>query len=154
MTEDKRDRIKIAHRDDWRSEPMPEKHETFVLSRSFNDNEMNALRFGNIPQAMEDKWFWYMEGSTLWAHRSWTGHCIYQIEFKEDNNHVVTVNRDPEQYKCTSIEEDIESLNELLDWWTSTPYDHYNEWLAETYDRLEKTNKTPHSSDSASSNAD
>ena len=90
---------------------------------------------------MEDKWFWYMEGSTLWAHRSWTGHCIYQIDFKEDDHHVVTVNRDPEQYKCTRIEEDIESLNKLLDWWTQIPYDHYHEWLSETYDTLKKSGK-------------
>ena len=52
--------------------------------------------------------------------------------------HVVTVNRDPEQYKCTSIEEDARSLNKLLDWWSEPPYDHYNEWLLETYDALKK----------------
>ena len=141
MTEENKNRTSAARREDWKTEAMPEQHETFVLSRSFSDEEMTALRHGNIPQAMEDKWFWYMEGSTLWAHRSWTGHCIYRIDFKEDNNHIVTVNRDPEQYKCTSIDEDIESLNKLLDWWTRTPYDHYNEWLAETYDALEKSGK-------------
>ena len=120
---------------------MPERHESFVLNRSFSDVEMDVLRCGNIPQEMEDKWFWYMEGSTLWAHRSWTGNCIYKIDFKEDNNHVVTVNRDPEQYTCTSIEEDIELLNKLLNWWTRPPYDHYNEWLSETYDALKKSGK-------------
>lgn len=131
----------IAHRDDWKTEPMPKKCESFVLNRSFSDEEMEILRHGNIPQAMEDKWFWYMEGSTLWAHRSWTGYCIYQIEFKEDGNHVVTVNRNSDQYRCTSIEEDTISLNNLLDWWTQSPYDHYNEWLSETYDALKKAGK-------------
>ena len=106
-----------------------------------SEEEMDVLRCGNIPQAMEDKWFWYMEGSTLWAHRSWTGYCIYRIDFKEDNNHLVTVNRDPEQYGCTDIEEDIESLNNLLDWWARTPYDYYSEWLSETHDALEKAGK-------------
>ena len=53
----------------------------------------------------------------------------------------MTVNRDTEQYRCTSIEEDTESLNKLLDWWTETPYDHYNEWLSETYDTLKKAGK-------------
>ena len=100
-----------------------------------------CTRYGNIPQEMEDKWFWYMEGSTLWAHRSWTGFCIYQIDFKEDNNHAVTVNRDLEQYTCASIEEDIEKLNKLLDWWTDPPYDYYNEWLSETYDALKASEK-------------
>ena len=141
MTEDNTNKTRAARRSDWKTEPMPEQHETFVLNRAFSDEEMDALRAGNIPRSMEDKWFWYMEGPTLWAHRSWTGHCIYRIDFKEDNNHVVTVNRDPEQYKCISIEEDVESLNKLLDWWAETPYDHYNEWLSETYDMLKKAGK-------------
>ncbi len=135
-------KTKVAHRGDWKTVPMPELHDTFVLNRSFSDEEMNALRRGNIPQAMEDKWFWYMEESTLWAHRSWTGYCIYRIDFKENNEHLVTVNRDPEQYDCASAEEDIRSLNKLLDWWAQTPYDHYHEWLSETYDALEKAGKT------------
>ena len=140
MTEENKNRS-VARRDDWKTEPMPQRHETFVLERPFSEEEMNALRCGNVPKAMEDKWFWYMEGSTLWAHRSWTGACIYRIDFKEDNRHLVTVNRDPEQYRCTSVEEDTESLNSLLDWWTENPYDHYNEWLSETYDTLKKTGK-------------
>ena len=121
---------------------MPRQHEAFVLERSVSDQEMDVLRRGNIPQAMEDKWFWYMEGDTLFAHRSWTGYCIYQIDFKKDNRHIVTVNRDPEQYGCTRIEEDVKSLNKLLDWWTQAPYDHYHEWLSETCDSLEKAGQS------------
>ena len=138
MAEDRNDKTRVARRDDWKTEPMPEQHETFVLNRTISDEQMNVLRRGNIPQAMEDKWFWFMEGSTLWAHRSWTGHCIFRVDFKEDGHHTVVVNRDPKQYKCTSIEEDMESLNRLLDWWTQTPYDHYCEWLSETYEMLKR----------------
>ena len=139
MTEE--NKTSIARRGDWKTRDMPERNETFVLHRPFSAEEMAALRRGNIPRAMEDKWFWYMEGSTLWAHRSWTGFCIYRIDFQEDGRHVVTVNRDPEQYGCASIEEDAATLNKLLDWWTRTPYDHYHAWLSETYDALEKSGK-------------
>ncbi|MBQ4374633.1 MAG: hypothetical protein II783_02500, partial [Erysipelotrichales bacterium] len=107
-------RTRIACRGDWKTEPMPKQHATFMLNRVFSEEEMEALRHGNVPQAMEDKWFWYMEGSTLWAHRSWTGHCIYRIDFREDGHHIVTVNRDPEQYRTFGVEQDIESLNKLL----------------------------------------
>ena len=131
----------VARREDWKTKPMPEKTESFVLDRSFGEDEMDALRRGNIPRSMEDKWFWYMEGRTLFAHRSWTGCCIYRIDFGEDGRHTVTVNRDPEQYGCAGIEEDKASLNELLDWWTREPYDHYGEWLSETYDSLKKAGK-------------
>lgn len=128
----------VARRGDWKTASMPFENETFVLKRSFSEEEMDALRHGNVPQSMEDKWFWFMEGSTLWAHRSWTGHCIFRIDFKEDNNHVVTVNRNPEQYRSFGVEEDRKSLNKLLDWWTETPYDHYDQWLSETHDALRR----------------
>ena len=134
MTEDHKNRTRVARRGDWKTRPMPDRHETFTLNRSFSDEELAALRRGNIPRAMEDKWFWFMEGSTLWVHRSWTGHCIFRIDFKDDNDHVVTVNRDPEQYNCTSIEKAIESLNGLLDRWTKPSYDYYGEWILELCD--------------------
>ncbi len=138
MAQDRRNRTGDARRGDWKTLPMPGKHETFVLERSFSGKEMEALRRGNVPQAMEDKWFWFMEGPTLWAHRSWTGYCIYRIDFREDGRHDVTVNRDPEQYGCTSTDEDKESLNRLLDRWVRTPYDHYNAWLSEIGGTLDK----------------
>ena len=132
---------KVACRKDWKTKPMPKRRETFILKRALGGKEMEALRYGHIPEAMEDKWFWYMKGSTLWAYRSWSGYCIYRIDFKEDNEHVVTVNRDPGQYGCTSKEEDIESLNRLLDWWTEASYDHYHEWLSEVSDSLENSGR-------------
>ncbi|MBR5684212.1 MAG: hypothetical protein IKW96_13240 [Ruminococcus sp.] len=124
--------MEIAKRSDWKSSDMPEKNETFILNRAFDEKQLKVLRRGNIPQEMEDKWFWYMEGNKLYAHRSWTGYCIYIIEFSADNAHKVTVNRDPEQYKCTSTDEDIKKLNTLLDWWCEEKYDYYHEWLSET----------------------
>lgn len=69
--------IVIAKKSDWKTEDMPKQKSSFVIERSFTSTEMEILRSGNIPQAMEDKWFWYMEGNTLYAHRSWTGYCIY-----------------------------------------------------------------------------
>ena len=39
--------------------------------------------------------------------------------FKEDSRHLVTVNRDPEQYGCTSVEEDAATLNKLLEQWAA-----------------------------------
>ena len=136
-----KEEIKIARREDWKTEPMPEKYESFVLCRSFSEAEMEALRRGNVPKEMEDKWFLYMEGTTLYAHRSWTGVCIYRIDFKEDGRHTVTVNRDPEQYGCDDIGEDTETLNRLLDFWAAPEYDHRGEWLSETYNALKNSKK-------------
>lgn len=139
LRESSASRYKAAERNDWKTLDMPGKCERFILLRDITAQQMSALRKGNIPQEMEDKWFWFMEGDTLYAHRSWTGICIYRIDFKADGNHAVTVNRDPEQYSCTSIDEDRQTLNELLDWWTQSHYDYYNEWLSETVNAIEKS---------------
>ena len=134
--------MKIATRDDWNIKEMPEKRDTFTLEREFTEDQIAALRRGNIPQEMEDKWFWFMEGDTLYAHRSWTGICVYIVEFSfQDNRHKVTVNRDPEQYGGDSVEEDRKSFNRLLDWWMQADYDHYGEWINETVDMLKKRSR-------------
>lgn len=131
-------KYKIAERGDWKTEPMPEKRTGFILKRTFSPQQMDALRKGNIPQEMEDKWFWFMEDDTLFAHRSWTGICIYRIDFKSDNNHVVTVNQEPDQFTCTDIAEIEKMLNDLLNWWSQASYDFYHEWLSETVESMKK----------------
>ena len=135
--------FKIAEKEDWQVSEMPKQHDSFVLKRVFSPEQMAVLRRGHIPQQMEDKWFWYMDGDTLYAHRSWTGICVYRIDFRKDNYHAVTVNRDPEQYKCTSIQEDLQTLNNLLNWWTQSSYDFYHEWISETVNTLTKAGKIP-----------
>lgn len=130
---------KITKKNDWKTFPMPAQRDTFLLSRHFSKQELSALQCGHIPEAMEDKWFWYMEGNTLFAHRSWTGYCIYILELNEQTGiHKVTVNRDPEQYQEKQIKEDENRLNELLNWWTKPAFDFYHEWLSETLDSLQK----------------
>lgn len=136
--------MKIATREDWNIKEMPNKIESFILNRAFSGDQIAALRRGNIPQEMEDKWFWFMEGDTLYAHRSWTGICVYIIEFSFlDNHHKVMVNRDPKQYGGDNVEEDRKSLNRLLDWWTQADYDHYGEWITETVEMLKKSGQIP-----------
>lgn len=138
--------IRIAEKSDWKTTPMPDENTTFELKRSFTNEQMEALKKGNIPRQMEDKWFWYYEDGKLYAHRSWTGICIYIIEFNAETDvHKVTANRNPEEYRVTDVNEDIESLNHLLDWWVQPQYDFYNEWLSETLIAIEKQKEEPKS---------
>ena len=131
--------FKIAEKVDYKNDPMPDQHEVFILKREFSSVQMAILKRGHIPQEMEDKWFWFVENNKMRLCRSWTGFCIYEIEFRPDNCHIVTVNRNPEQYKCTSVEEDIQSLNKLLNWMIHSEYNYYQEWLSETVDGLQKS---------------
>lgn len=129
----------VAVKRDWKADPMPRKREEFTLERAFTDSELANLRRGNVPKAMENKWFFYMCHNKLFAHRSWTGYLIFVIEIDMDTNiHKVIVNRDSNQVGIRTIEEDIESINELLNWWVNPQYDYYNEWISETYNGLKK----------------
>ena len=134
-------RYKIADRNDWEIKEMPKQHDTFIYKRPISETQMAALRRGHIPREMEDKWFFFMEGDTLYAHRSWTGNCIFRVDFKPDNNHVVTVNRDPGQYKSTSIVEDAKTLNDLLNNWNRDFIENRYVWSDEMVVSLEEAGK-------------
>ena len=128
-------------RSDWKNEDMPAQQDSFILKRAFSKKETAALRRGHIPEAMEDKWFWYMEGDTLYIHRSWTGFCIFIVELSDSYTHKVRVNRDPEQYAGRGTDEDCERLNKLLDYMIKQPYDYYTEWIEETADSIKNAKK-------------
>ena len=93
---------------------LPEQTERFVLRRHFTGEELDALRCGCVPESWDDRWFAYMEGNTLYIHSSRSGICLYAVEIRQDDNHVVTVNRDPEQYKVTDLAHDEQMVDKLL----------------------------------------
>ena len=125
-------------RKDWKISEMPEKNVTFILERIFSDEEIMVLRRGHIPEEMEDKWFWFMEGDTFYAHRSWTGICVFRIDFSfADNRHRVTMNNDPNQVSM-SVDDGKIQLSDLLNWWSQPSYDHYGEWIFEVAASLKK----------------
>lgn len=128
---------KAATASDWKTTPMPEVHAEFTFHRRFTQEQMDLLRYGNIPQAMEDKWFWYYEDDKLYIHRSWTGFCIFVVSFTPGSDELhALVNRDPEQYRSTDVNQDEYELNRLLTWWTQSDYDPDNQFLADTYRAL------------------
>ena len=94
------------------SKPMPEKRTIIELNHQFSEDQMKAIRKGFAPREMEEKWFVYYEEEErkLYLHRSWTGFCVYIVEFEERGDGYaavsMVVNRDPEQYKCSDDEED------------------------------------------------
>ena len=132
----------VAAGDEWDKKLMLKKQEALAFKRAFTAEQMKVLRRGHVPEAMEDKWFWYMQGNKLYAHRSWTGICIYIVEFCPGHVLRVHVNRNPKQYYCTSDEEDLQTVNKLFSWWTEAEYDYYGEWMTELVDQIGKTKET------------
>lgn len=108
----------VATRDSWKIFPMPEIFTTIRLDVSLNAQQTASIRQGFIPVAMEEKWFAYFENNILFQHRSWTGFCIDQIHFIDDNDGLrathAEVNRDSDQYSETDNEVDRQRIEEQI----------------------------------------
>jgi hypothetical protein len=109
----------VAKPTDWKTEPLPSKRSTIRLGRTFSLKEMEHIGRGLVPEQMEDKWFIYWQEDTLYFHRSWTGVCIYTVQFTVEGDKYrmieADVNRDPEQYQETSEEIDAAMISYLID---------------------------------------
>ena len=108
----------IAKPDSWKTLPMPQQVTVLDYSADFTPEEFERISAGLIPQEMENKWFIYLEKNILSFHRSWSGCCIYQVEFEQhEGKHWVNlarVNRDREQYTQTDDEADAKLLHFLI----------------------------------------
>ena len=109
---------KVATKDSWNIEPMPDKHTTIPMDDTIPSAAMRIVRQGHIPEAMEDHWFMYCDETTIRYYRSWSGFCIYIAKYEDDGTNCkiteLTVNRDPEQYANTDDEEDVETFMAML----------------------------------------
>ena len=109
----------IATKDSWTTHPLPEKHARLAASWTFTWQEFCQMKRGLIPEQMEDKWFIYYTDDWLRFHRSWTGYCIYQVNFRERDGTIevaqILVSRDVEQYRESSDENDLMLLKFLID---------------------------------------
>lgn len=74
---------RIAIRDDWKNlYPLPAERQRLVVNRVYTPDEMAIIYRGFIPSCMDDRWFIYYEGRSLFLHRSWSGFCIFRIDFE------------------------------------------------------------------------
>ena len=91
-----------AQRDSWNTQPMPPARAVLDYRGRFSAEEFERISHGLIPQAMEDKWLIFLKGTTLHLHRSWTGICVFEVEFEAIGAERVVrralVNRDRAQY--------------------------------------------------------
>lgn len=110
--------MKAAKPTDHYTEPMPKARITIDLDFSFTPQEMEIIRLGSAPEVMEDKWFLYWLDNTLYCHRSWTGHCIFAVHFScRDGTWKmvsVEVNNEPSQYRRSTVQEDMNTIFDLL----------------------------------------
>jgi len=112
------EKTKVATKDSWNTEPMPEKNVLIPMNVTIPCEAMQLVKYGHIPDAMEDHWFMYCDENTIRYYRSWTGFCIYVAKYEDDGETCriteLTVNREPEQYTCTDDEHDAALFMALL----------------------------------------
>lgn len=79
---------------------------------------MDAIRRGYVPHIMDEKWFIFMEGNRLFAHRSWTGLGIYEATFTPtEGGHVIesaVVTGDDTRFRRSSDEAESRTLEVLI----------------------------------------
>ena len=111
-------KTKVAIKSSWKVMPMPDKNTVIPLNVTLPSDVMRIIKYGHIPEAMEDHWFMYCDEDTIHYHRSWTGICIFEAEYEEyGGGYRIThlkVNRDPEQYGSTDIRKDANLFLTLL----------------------------------------
>ena len=103
----------------WKTKPMPAAHKELPLSGTYSTEEYEKMSYGFLPKGQDDRWFIYMEGNWLYFHRSWTGTCVFQMQFVPKGDHYQAVkaiaNRDSEQYRSTNDQQDVKLLSFLVD---------------------------------------
>ena len=101
----------MATKNSWKIMPMPDKNIVIPLNVKIPCDAMRIIKYGHIPEAMEDHWFMYYDEDAIRYYRSWTGICIFEAMYdKYGGDYRIThliVNRDPEQYGSTNNRRDI-----------------------------------------------
>lgn len=82
------DRRQTATRSSWKVEDMPRESVSTLPTHIFlTEQEMQILRRGHIPEAMEDHWFMYCDAEYIRYYRSWTGACAFEAHFTPVGDH-------------------------------------------------------------------
>jgi hypothetical protein len=77
---------------------FPETWEPLAFERRFTAAEYERLAMGYPPGDMDDHWFIYLEGDTLYFHRNWTGLCMYRLRLRADKDEYVATDFCVAQY--------------------------------------------------------
>ena len=111
----------IVKKEDWNILEMPKSHVCYDMDCCYTQYNIEILKEGHRPRAMEDHWFAYYEDGKLYIHRSWSGYCLFIVEIDTDSSIMhITANRDASQYKFNyygdkSLEKEKETIVRLLD---------------------------------------
>lgn len=80
------------------------------------EDAMHHLKQGHRPIDMDDKWFSYCESTTLYIHRSWTGHLMFRAHIT--GLCITSVDIAMDNFVNLSTEAKIEVFHHVIDFLT------------------------------------
>lgn len=111
------EKTKEATSDTWTNHPL----EQFVsVPQDFylTKEQMEIVKFGHIPDAMEDHWFMYCDDHVIRYFRSWTGICFVEAFYeKHDDEYRITelrINNNPKEHQLNDVDEAVALFYGLL----------------------------------------
>lgn len=116
-------------RQDWKAEPLLPPRSPVPLVRRYDSLQLDRLRHGVKPRAMEEKWFVFTEGDTVFLHRSWTGLGVFEVVLRREGTGAAIeqawVSAHPERVRdvsaVASMLDDILNHVVLQTWRTGAP---------------------------------
>lgn len=101
-------------RDDWQNLKdfiKPPFH--YRCAIKLTEKAINNLKQGHRPVDMDDKWFAYYESTTLYIHRSWTGHLMFRARI--DGVCITNVDIAMDDFVNLSVEEKIKKFERVIE---------------------------------------
>ena len=74
----------VAKPGSWKREPRQGPFEEKVAGWKYSLEDLERIRWGFVPRAMEDKWLMVVEDEQLFICRSWTGQLCYVAHLSPD----------------------------------------------------------------------
>jgi len=69
----------VATRESWKREPPEGPFDAVDVQWSYAPDDLERIRWGLTPRAMEEKWAAFVEGEELLLYRSWTGILCFAV---------------------------------------------------------------------------
>lgn len=100
------EKTQVATSDSWTNHPL-EQFVTVEQDFYLTEKQMEIVRFGHIPDAMEDHWFMYCDDHAIRYFRSWTGICFAEAYYERCNGeyHIteLRINKNPKEYQLNDV---------------------------------------------------
>lgn len=108
---------KVATADSWKTKPL-DVYVTVAQDFYLTDEQMAVIRYGHIPDAMEDHWFMYCDENTIRYYRSWTGICFAQATYEPSGDGFriteLRINNNPKEYQLNDVDAAVALFYGLL----------------------------------------